>query len=335
MNMKKIIFLILILLTIFGCGQKEISGTAEKRFTEDRFLFGTYIQIIVYSENEKTAKSAMDKAFDKIVEIDSKYNSKTKGSIIYNLNNSENKEAVLDSEGVMLFNEVRRVYELSHGKYDITVSPLLETWGFFSDGRENVPSEAELKETLKYVDFEKVVLEGNLLKINKPVKEIDTGSFLKGYAVEEGKKILAEEGIKYGFISSISSISTVGGKADGTPWKIGIQDPSTSNKILGIAEIEGKALGISGDYQTYVEINGQKYHHIMDKTTGYPVKDKKLVVVICDSAFLADMYSTAFFNMDTEEIFNFAEKENIQVLIVDVNNVIKTTKSFKWKKENA
>lgn len=326
-GIKKFIFLIIMIFMLIGCGSKEM-----ERFTEERFLFGTYIQMIVFSENEKSAKEAMDKAFKRIAEIDLKYNSKSRGSVIYNLNHSQEKQAVLDEEGVMLFTEVKKMYDFSEGKYDITISPLLETWGFFSDEpRENVPSDEELKEALSHVDFSKVVLDGNILKINEPVKEIDTGSFLKGYAVEEAKKVLAQEGIKNGFVSSISSISTVGGKADGTPWRVGVQNPDFSDQLLGIAELEGKALGVSGDYQTYVEIAGRRYHHIMDKDTGYPVGDKKLVAVICDSAFMADMLSTTFFNMSTEKIFEFAEKSNIDVLVVDKDNIQKTTKSFSLK----
>lgn len=329
MNMKKIIVLMLCMFLFTACGEKNSSP--EKKITESRFLFGTYIQMIVYSENEKEAHEAVNAAFDRIGEIDSKYNSKTRGSVIYNLNNSEKKEAVLDEEGVMLFQEVGRVYKLSHGKYDITISSLLETWGFYSDGRENIPSREELDKALKQIDFSKVELKNNIIKINEPIKEIDTGSFLKGYAVEEAKKVLAEKGIKNAFVSSVSSISTIGGKPDGTPWKIGIQNPDVSNEILGVAEVEGRALGISGDYQIYVEINGKKYHHIMDKETGYPIDNRKLVVVVCDSAFLADMYSTAFFSMTAEEIFDFAEKENIEVMIVDNSNKVKMTKSFHLK----
>ena len=329
MNMKKIIVLMLCMFLFTACGEKNSSP--EKKITESRFLFGTYIQMIVYSENEKEAHEAVNAAFDRIGEIDSKYNSKTRGSVIYNLNNSEKKEAVLDEEGVMLFQEVGRVYKLSHGKYDITISPLLETWGFYSDGRENIPSREELDKALKQIDFSKIELKNNIIKINGPIKEIDTGSFLKGYAVEEAKKVLAEKGIKNAFVSSVSSISTIGGKPDGTPWKIGIQNPDVSNEILGVAEVEGRALGISGDYQIYVEINGKKYHHIMDKETGYPIDNRKLVVVVCDSAFLADMYSTAFFSMTAEEIFDFAEKENIEVMIVDNSNKVKMTKSFHLK----
>lgn len=326
--MKKIIFLIMTLLIFAGCGKKEIS---EQKYTEERFLFGTYIQMIVFSDNKDKAYDAMNEAFKKIAEIDEKYNSKTKNSLIYDLNHSRKKEILLDEEGMILFNKVKEVYEMSGGKYDITISPLLDVWGFNTNGRENVPADEEIKKALNTIGFDKVILEGNKLILKEPVKEIDTGSFLKGYAVQEARNILAEKGIKHGFVSSVSSIATIGGKPDGTPWKIGIQNPADSEKILGIVEVENKSLGISGDYQTYVEINGKKYHHIMDKETGYPVKDKKLVVVVCDSAFDADMFSTAFFNMKPEDIFKKAEVLNADVLIVGSDEKIKTTKSFKLK----
>ena len=326
--MKKIIFLIMVLFIFAGCGQKNVS---EQKYIEERFLFGTYIQMIVFSDNKDKAYDAMNEAFKKIAEIDSKYNSKTKNSLIYDLNHSERKEIILDEEGIMLFNKVKEVYEMSGGKYDITISPLLDVWGFNTNGRENVPADEEIKKALNTIGFDKVILEGNKLVLKEPVKEIDTGSFLKGYAVQEARNILAEKGIKRGFVSSVSSIATVGGKPDGTPWKIGIQNPADSEKILGIVEVENKSLGISGDYQTYVEINGKKYHHIMDKETGYPVKDKKLVVVVCDLAFDADMFSTAFFNMKPEDIFKKAEVLNADVLIVDSDEKIKTTKSFQLK----
>lgn len=331
--MKKIVFLLITLFLFSSCNLekneiKKEKNILEKKYTDERFLFGTYIQMIVFSENKEKAENAMNAAFKKIDELDSKYNSKSKDSIIYKLNHSKEKEITLDDEGIELFNGVKEVYNLSNGKYDITISPLLDIWGFGTNGREEIPSKEELQEALNVIGFDKVTINGNKLKLKENIKEIDTGSFLKGYAVQKAKEILEEKGIKNGFISSISSIATVNGKVDGSPWRIGVQNPTDLEKILGIIKIKDRALGISGDYQTYVEIKGKKYHHIMDKATGYPVEDKKLVVVICDSAFYADMYSTAFFNMSIENILKKVEELNIDVLIVDSNEKIVTSKNF-------
>lgn len=311
--------------SLLGCQKSN-----EKRFSQEKFLFGTYIQMIIYSDNEKQAKEIMEKAFSEIERIDNKFNSKNKSSIIYSLNESEKKIVKIDSEGKYIFDEVRKMYEVTEKVYDITVGPLLDLWGFGKEERKNVPSELEIKEVLKDVDFSKVEIEDDNLIVNGK-ETIDTGSFLKGYALEKAKEVLINNGIKNGFISSISSIVTIGEKIDGSPWKIGLQDPNNQEKRLGIVEIKNKSMGVSGDYQTYIEIDGKKYHHIMNKFTGYPITDKKMVAVICDSGFMADIYSTSFFGMKDDKILEFCEKNNVDVFIVKSDNSIIKTKNFNLK----
>jgi len=317
---KGIVFLLLVILS--GC------GNSVKKISEEKFLFGTYINIVIYSNNETKAKKSIELAFEKIEEIDEKYNSKNSKSVIYKINNEENKEIEIDSELKNILNSVRKIYVESGKRYDITISPLLDLWGFGKNPRDEVPKKSEIKEVLKLINFSDVVVKKHNLKYLNNVKKIDTGSFLKGYAIEEAKTLLEKRGEEHVFITSISSIATIGKKLENKPWRVGIQDPFNSEKTLGIIELSGNSLGVSGDYQTYVEINGKKYHHLMDKQTGYPISDKKLVAVISKSAFLADMYSTALFSMSEKEIFKFAEKNQIEVLIVKSNGEKITTKNF-------
>ena len=163
------------------------------------------------------------------------------------------------------------------------------------------------------------------------VKSIDTGSFLKGYAVQKAKEKLKEAGIKSAFITSISSIDVIGTKPENKPWRIGVQNPQVPDQILGVVELNNESMGVSGDYQTYVEIDGERYHHILDKTTGCPIVDKKMVLVICDNAFIADMYSTAFFTMPIEKIISYAEKDQkMKVLVVDKDMRIFKSKNLEF-----
>ncbi len=321
--LKKILAILILPIFILSCGKEEI-----KKVEKSSFLFGTYISITVYDKDEKLANRAIEKGIAEIKRIDEKYNSKVSGSLLDKLNKGVEKEIILDKEGVYLFENLKRVYELSHEKYDVTIGPLLDIWDFGAKEERKLPSKDEIEKAKEKVDFSKLVLDGNRLYFSEDGIEIDTGSFLKGYAVERAKEIMREEGIVSAFISSISSIETINLKPDGKPWRIGIENPENSQELLGIVELDDRGMGVSGDYQTYIEIDGKKYHHILDKETGYPVTDKKMVVVISDNAFFSDMYSTAFFMMPIDEIMEFAENNLLEVLIVDDKMNIFRSKGF-------
>ena len=327
---KLLSFLFVILFLFVSCGKEKI-----EKYEDSQFLFGTYIKIIVYDSNKELAENSIKKAFEEIQRIDLKFNSKSEGSLIYNLNSSNEKSLILDEEGQEIFSKIREAYEISGHKYDITIAPLLELWGFTEEGMEKAQLKLHTKEKIeyikRYVDFGKVKFENNKMSFESPVKEIDTGSFLKGYAIEKAKNLLKKEGIKSAFVTAISSLDSIGGKPEGKPWKIGLQNPEDPSQIIGIVDLKDKAMGISGDYQTYVEIDGKMYHHILDKETGYPVEDKKMVAVICDNAFDADVYSTTFFLMPIDKVLEYVDnKDGIEVLIVDKDMKIIKSKNFNF-----
>ncbi|MGL5055101.1 MAG: FAD:protein FMN transferase [Fusobacteriaceae bacterium] len=320
----------LLLLFIFSaCG-----APTTKRYEKEKFLFGTYIKIIVYTENEKLAESAFEKAFKEIERVDNRYNSKSKGSIVYNLNEQKTpvKKVELDAEGYNIFKQVTEAYNMSKGKFDITIEPLMITWGFLEESNPTrVPTDLEIKEAQKKVGYDKVKVTPEALIIEAPTESLDTGAFLKGYAIEKGKEKLIELGIEHGFISAISSISTIGKKTEGKPWKIGIQNPEKANETLGVIELDNEAMGVSGDYQTFVEIDGKKYHHILDKETGYPVSDKKMVVVVGKDALEEDLLSTALFSMTEKEIKEFMElNKNLKILVVNSDMSTYKSENFKF-----
>lgn len=329
---NKIIIFILSMLSVFfiSCG-KEV-----EKIEESKFLFGTYIKIIVYSDNKEKAMESIEKAFNEIQRIDEKYNSKSEGSLIYNLNNSDNKTVKLDEEGIKLFEGVNKAYELSGHKYDVTIAPLLELWGFTDETIElpdlKLPTKEEIEFTKTFVDYSKVkISDDGTLTMESPIKEIDTGSFLKGYAISKAREVLKDDGIKSAFITSISSIEVIGTKPENKPWKIGLQNPENPSDMIGIVPLTDRAMGVSGDYQTYVEIDGKMYHHILDKDTGYPVTDKKMVVVLCDNAFDADLLSTTFFLMPIDKVISYVDgRKDLDVLIVDKDMNIITSKNFKY-----
>ncbi len=309
--MRKIFLLILSTLFLLSCSKSP------KMVEEERFAFGTLIKIIIYDSDEKKAKKSIAAAFQEIERIDNKLNTRNENSVFYILNQDPLNPVEIDEEALYLLKEVGKFYKMSGGKYDISIAPLMEVWGFSDISRDSLPTQKELSDAKALVNYEELIVDGGKIRLSKEGQRLDTGSFLKGYAISKAKEKLEDEGIKSAFISSISSIETVGKKLD-SPWRIGVQNPENPSELLKILEIDGKAVGVSGDYQTYIEIDGKRYHHILDKTTGYPVTDKKMVVVVAENAFLADMLSTAFFGMEIEDGLNSVEKlANTELLIVD------------------
>ena len=128
---KLLSFLFVILFLFVSCGKEKI-----EKYEDSQFLFGTYIKIIVYDSNKELAENSIKKAFEEIQRIDLKFNSKSEGSLIYNLNSSNEKSLILDEEGQEIFSKIREAYEISGHKYDITIAPLLELWGFTEEGME-------------------------------------------------------------------------------------------------------------------------------------------------------------------------------------------------------
>ena len=235
--LKKILAILILPIFILSCS-KEV-----QKIENSKFLFGTYISITVYDKDEKLANRAIEAAFQEIERIDNKFNSKVKGSIIDNLNSGKEKKVKLDEEGVYLFQNLKKIYELSHGKYDVTIGPLLDVWNFGAKEQRELPKIEELKKAMEYIGFSKIVLDGNELYYSEDKAEIDTGSFLKGYAVEKAKETMRNLGVTSAFISSISSIETINTKPDRKNWRIGVENPENPKELLGIVELNNEGMG--------------------------------------------------------------------------------------------
>jgi len=134
-----------------------------------------------------------------------------------------------------------------------------------------------------------------------------------------------------GFTSALldlgqSTISALGTKPDGSPFRIGIQDPA-GDTYLGVLELRDQSMGSSGNYQRYFEENGKIYGHIIDPDTAAPA-DSGLagVTVVADSALYCDGLSTALFVMGLEDGADFwRENRDFEAIFIEENGNITIT----------
>jgi thiamine biosynthesis lipoprotein len=100
-------------------------------------------------------------------------------------------------------------------------------------------------------------------------------------------------GAQHGFIDLAGDIRVIGPQPDGQPWTVGIRHPRDSASIVARVFLHEGALATSGDYERFIDVDGQRYCHILDPRTGWSAQGLSSVTVIAERCLVAGSLSTA------------------------------------------
>jgi len=115
----------------------------------------------------------------------------------------------------------------------------------------------------------------------------------------------------------------------GNNWKIGIKHPRVENELIEIVKLSNYSIATSGDYEKFIEVDGRRYHHIIDPETGYPLAKNMSVTVITKNCTFADALATGFFSLEPEIAIEITDNlDDVFVMIVDSKNQIHKSKNF-------
>lgn len=187
---------------------------------------------------------------------------------------------------------------LSAGCFDITIGPLVSLWRNCHSTLQP-PAPQAISRILDLISHNDLVVDSSAgsATLIRHGQSIDLGGIGKGYAADRMMEIYREFGIISAFSNLGGNVIALGTKPDGSPWRIGIQHPRNANRLIGSVRVKDRAVVTSGDYQRFFTDNkGNRYHHILDPRTGYPVESGLTsVTVISSSALSADALSTILF----------------------------------------
>ncbi len=226
-------------------------------------------------------------------------------SIISKVN--RNEPVVLDSLFLTVFHKSEEVNRNSGGKFDITVSPLINAWGFGFQNLGRVTP--EMIDSLKeFVGQDKITIDpqGKIVK-SDPRVQLNTSAIAKGYACDVIAQLLERHGIEHYLVVIGGEISARGVNDRGICWRIQVDRPVDDTigfihepqVILGLCD---KSLATSGNYRNFYVLNGKRYAHTIDPHTSYPSQNELLSVsIIADDCMTADAYATAFMALGLEE----------------------------------
>ena len=279
-------------------------------------FFDTVSQIIGYESDAKAFEencAAVYELLEEYHKLTDIYHSYEGVNNVRTINKAAGIEPVkVDEKLVDLLVFAKEMYAQTGGRCNIAMGSVLSIWhrhreiGMGDPESATVPDFDELSAAAEHTSIDDLVIdeENGTVFLRDPEMSLDLGAVAKGYAVERAVELLKSRGVESGYTVNIGgNVRTIGTKGDGTDWKAGIQNPDTESDIPYVVRItlNGMALVTSGNYQRYYEVDGVRYHHIIDPDTLMPARYFSAVSVLCEDSGKADALSTALYNMSLDD----------------------------------
>jgi FAD:protein FMN transferase len=242
-----------------GCSQPQL-------FHQEAYVFGTRVDLTVYGESQPQAEKAMAAVLQEFDRLHHSLHA-WKPSDVTRLN-----EGLARGETVEVSDELAAL---------LRDAQKISLWGFHDDEFEPVMPDADkLAEILEARPrMADLTIDGNRVSSSNPAVQIDLGGYAKGYALDRAGAILREMGVRDALVNIGGNVLALGSKGK-TPWRLGIQHPREPRPLAILPLYDGEAVGTSGDYQRFFEIDGKRYAHLLDPRTGYPAEGTQSLTVL-------------------------------------------------------
>jgi thiamine biosynthesis lipoprotein len=302
-----------------GCFPSNQSG--KKEILLQGRTMGTTYNIKVVGTIEQVELLKLQSKIDKLLtQVNQEMSTYIPDSELSLFNKSTSLDPITVSTGLgRVIKESLRLGNLSQGKLDVTVGPLVNLWGFGPEKKpEKVPSVELLNVTKEKVGLEHLSLVNNQLSKAIPNLYVDLSTIAKGYGVDLVAELIEANGINNYLVEIGGELRLKGFKHTGELWVVAIEKPLTTERSIQQFIIpKDNAMATSGDYRNYFEVDGDRFSHIIDPGTGMPINHKLVsVTVIHPSSMTADGLSTALMVMGTEKGMEFAVENDIAALFV-------------------
>ncbi|MDR0973808.1 MAG: FAD:protein FMN transferase [Prevotellaceae bacterium] len=271
------------------------------------FVFGT-----IYNITYQSSKDLHSDIIAELQRFDNSLSTFNPQSIISKINRNEATET-----DTLFRNVLRRslaLAESTDGAFDITISPLVNVWGF-GFTHEQWPDSTTVDSLKALIGYQNIALQtdGRLTKTD-PRMLITCDAVAKGYASDVIGNLLARNGIRDYMVEIGGEVVLHGRNPEGEEWRIGINKPTdnslaVNNDLQLVLQLSDCALATSGNYRNFYYRDGKKYAHTIDPRTGYPVQHSLLsATVVAHDCMTADALATAFMVMGLDDAIAYCEK---------------------------
>lgn len=329
--------LLFLLLLLSSCQRR-----LEKFSAYSLDTFDTVTSVVGYARSQEEFDAVAEEIFADLLEyhrlftIYHRFEGMENLCTVNELVDGSHRVVTVDSRIVDMLLYAKEMYALTEGRVNIALGSVLSLWHEVRTEGENDPFSARLPdpkalaEAALHTDIEQLIIDevNSTVFLADPAMRLDVGAIAKGYAVEQIARKLEEAGIS-GYVLNVGgNVRTIGTKADGTPWSVGIENPDGED-YLALLSLSGQSLVTSGSYQRYYIVDGKQYHHIIDPETLFPAEGYRSVSLIVEDSGLGDALSTALFCMDLSDGLQLIESlPGAEALWLLADGTIHTSSGF-------
>ncbi|HFI0462892.1 TPA: FAD:protein FMN transferase [Streptococcus suis] len=283
-------------------------------------MIHTAVQIKIYHEGQE---DLMDQAIEYIKKMEELLSTNIEGSDVYKINAAAGQEPVkVSAETFELIEKALEYSELTEGRFDITIGAVNDLWRIGQDDAR-VPSQDEIDQALQKIDYKKVILDADnqTVFLSEAGMRIELGGISKGYIGTGIADMFYQTGVTTAIINLGGNVIVMGtspGSDEG--WNVGVQDPDeVRGATVGTQRAKDYAIITSGIYERFLEVDGTRYHHILDPKTGYPLDNNiSGVTVFAPRSTDGDALSTSLFLFGIEEGLEFVNQmEGVEAVFID------------------
>ncbi|MBK9615233.1 MAG: FAD:protein FMN transferase [Uliginosibacterium sp.] len=288
------LFIVFLPLWLLACSQPKPTRM-------ESFVFGTRVEIVALGATEAKTQAVLGDVLRDFDRMHRTYHAWV-GSDLMMLNAAfaKGESLTVSDEMLGLIQRAQTYASKADYLFDPGIGQLVKLWGFHSDSYTPRLPAADALEKLRraHPSVADVEINGHEVRSRNPAVSLDFGGIAKGYALDRARTLLLEAGIKDALINIGGNVMALGSKA-GQPWTVGIQHPRQSGAMATLALYDGEAIGTSGDYQRFFDLDGQRYCHLIDPRTAMPVRHTEAVTVLItaqtEAGLLSDVASKPIF----------------------------------------
>lgn len=266
---------------------------------------GTVAEIAVVHGDGRWAQRAIDAALEEMRRVDRTMSRHSAHSDVGRANLGAGRDGVrvAAATGRVVAQAIRWA-EKSEGAFDPALGRAVELWDVAHRTEPPAPSETRRfagRSLFRELDVS-FAGDGAVLRFGSPDIALDLGGIAKGYAVDRAVSTLREWGVRSALVNAGGDLYALGSSAEGDPWQVGVRHPDDPSSLLTTLRVSDGALATSGDYESYFEHGGRRYHHLLDARTGAPRRGaQRTITVAAADCMTADAAATAVFGADTPD----------------------------------